>query len=158
MSTGAELAYQRVPGVASTKVGYTQGEKEDPTYQQVCSGSTGHVEAVAVDFNPKEVSYEQLVNLFWERLGGSALTLNQVGNDSGTQYRSGIYWMNEEQKEVAEKLKEEANRRFGKETVVEVMSGIDIPFWLAEGYHQRYLEKGGQSADKNATETIRCYG
>lgn len=157
-TAGAELAFQRVPGVVSSKVGYTQGEREDPTYQQVCSGSTGHAEAVAVDFDPKKVSYEQLVKLFWERLGGSALLLNQVGNDVGTQYRSGIYWMNEKQKEVAEKSKEEANKRFGKETVVELNSGIDVPFWLAEEYHQRYLEKGGQSAEKNATETIRCYG
>lgn len=158
LSTGAELAYQRVPGVVSTRVGYTQGEKEDPTYQQVCSGSTGHSEAVAVDFDPKKVSYEQLVNVFWERLGESALTLNQVGNDTGTQYRSGIYWMNERQKEVAENLKEDAHRRLGKETVVEVMSGVDIPFWLAEEYHQQYLEKGGQNAEKDATEPIRCYG
>lgn len=78
---GAELAYQRVPGVVSTKVGYTQGQMETPTYQQVCSGSTGHAEAVAVDYDPEKVSFEKLVDLFWERLGGSALTLNQVGND-----------------------------------------------------------------------------
>lgn len=78
---GAELAFQRVEGVESTKVGYTQGNTEKPTYQQVCSGSTGHVEAVAIDFDPAVVSYSQLVDLFWERLGDSALTLNQVGND-----------------------------------------------------------------------------
>lgn len=78
---GAELAYQRVPGVISTKVGYTQGKTEKPTYKQVCSGSTGHAEAVAVDFDPSVVSYKDLVDLFWERLGKSALTLNQVGND-----------------------------------------------------------------------------
>ena len=78
---GAELAYQRVPGVVSTKVGYTQGTKQNPTYREVCSGTTGHAEAVAVDFDPSVVSFEALVDLFWERLGKSALTLNQVGND-----------------------------------------------------------------------------
>lgn len=79
--TGAELAYQRVQGVVSTKVGYSQGTAVNPTYQQVCSGSTGHTEAVAVDFDPYVVSYQDLLGLFWERLGDSALTLNQVGND-----------------------------------------------------------------------------
>lgn len=68
-------------GVVSTKVGYTHGQTEQPTYQQVCSGNTGHAEAVAVDYDPSEVSFEQLVDLFWERLGESALKLNQVGND-----------------------------------------------------------------------------
>lgn len=76
-------------GVISTKVGYTQGTTERPTYRQVCSGTTGHAEAVAVDFDPSAVSYKELVDLFWERLGKSALTLNQVGNDvSSTELRS----------------------------------------------------------------------
>lgn len=81
LSAGAELAFQRIAGVVSTKVGYTHGQVEKPTYQQVCSGNTGHAEAVAVDYDPREVSFEQLVDLFWERLGNSALTENQVGND-----------------------------------------------------------------------------
>lgn len=84
---GAELAFQRVEGVVSTRVGYTQGSKKKPTYRQVCSGQTGHTEAVAVDFDPKKVSVETLVELFWRRLGKNAFTLNQVGNDVGTQYR-----------------------------------------------------------------------
>ena len=79
-TTGAELAYQRIEGVVSTKVGYSHGQTENPNYKQVCSGSTGHVEVVAVDFDPKVVSYEKLLDLFWERLGQNALTLNQVGN------------------------------------------------------------------------------
>lgn len=78
---GAELAFQRVVGVKSTKVGYTHGETVNPTYKQVCSGSTGHAEAVAVDYDPNTVSFQQLLDLFWERLGDSALTPNQVGND-----------------------------------------------------------------------------
>lgn len=79
--TGAELAFQRVVGVNSTKVGYTHGEMVNPTYKQVCSGTTGHAEAVAVDYDPNIISFQQLVDLFWERLGDSALTPNQVGND-----------------------------------------------------------------------------
>lgn len=155
---GAELAYQRVPGVVSTKVGYTQGQRENPTYREVCSGTTGHAEAVAVDYDPSAVSYEKLVDLFWERLGGSALTLNQVGNDVGTQYRSGVYFLDEDQKAIAEASAKAVSEKLGQAVVVEVVSGEEVPFYLAETYHQRYLEKGGQSAEKNATETIRCYG
>lgn len=155
---GAELAYQRVAGVISTKVGYAQGQVENPTYQQVCSGSTGHAEVVAVDFDSTQVPYGELLDLFWARLGNNALTKDQVGNDVGSQYRSGIYWTNESQREEALKSKQVANEKMGSETVVEVMSAVDAPFWLAETYHQRYLEKGGQSAEKNATEPIRCYG
>lgn len=153
---GAELAYQREPGVVSTFVGYTQGAKEDPTYEEVCSGGTGHAEAVHVVYDPKAVSYERLLELFWERLGASALTLNQVGNDVGTQYRSGIYPHTPEQRQAAEASKKEADARFGETTVVEIVDADK--FYLAEDYHQQYLEKGGQSADKGATETIRCYG
>lgn len=81
-----------------------------------------------------------------------------VNDQVGTQYRSGIYYMNDEQKKVAEESQKKAQDRLGRETVVEVVSGDNVPFYLAETYHQRYLEKGGQSAEKGATETIRCYG
>lgn len=84
LCTGAELAFQRVEGVISTCVGYTQGKLVNPTYQQVVSDTTGHAEAVAADYDPSKVSYEELVQLFWNRLGKSALTLNQVGNDVRT--------------------------------------------------------------------------
>lgn len=144
--------------MVSTKVGYTQGHVENPTYQQVCAGSTGHTEAVAVDFDPSKVSYAELIKLFWERLGGSALTPNQVGNDTGTQYRSGIYFVNDEQEQVAEESIRAKSGAFGKPVVVEMLSGADVPFYLAEAYHQQYLQKGGQSAEKGASETIRCYG
>lgn len=155
---GAELAYQRVEGVISTAVGYSQGETENPTYKQVCAGSTGHAEVVTVDFDASKVPYKQLVDIFWERLGKSALTLNQVGNDVGTQYRSGIYYMNEEHKEIAETCKEEVKIRFGREIVVEIVDGSEVPVYVAESYHQQYLEKGGQDASKGATDSIRCYG
>lgn len=90
---GAELEFQRVEGVVSTKVGYTQGEKKLPTYSEVCSGRTGHTEAVAVDFDPKKVSLETIMDLFWTRLGKNAFTLNQVGNDVGTQYRKFYFFL-----------------------------------------------------------------
>lgn len=85
---GAELAFQRVAGVVATRVGYTHGQTEKPTYEQVCSGRTGHAEAVAVDFDPARVSFEQLVEVFWERLGQSAMTPNQVGNDVSERERA----------------------------------------------------------------------
>lgn len=153
-----ELAYQRVKGVETTKVGYSHGQLENPTYKQVSSGTTGHVEVVAVDYDPTVVSYEELLDLFWERLGRSAMTPNRVGNDVGTQYRSGIYVQDDEQRRLAEASKKKANMRFGRNTVVEIVSGVDVPFYLAEKYHQRYLQKGGQSAEKGSSEPIRCYG
>eukprot|EP00183_Erythrolobus_madagascarensis_P001177 CAMPEP_0185848904 /NCGR_PEP_ID=MMETSP1354-20130828/3612_1 /TAXON_ID=708628 /ORGANISM="Erythrolobus madagascarensis, Strain CCMP3276" /LENGTH=178 /DNA_ID=CAMNT_0028549365 /DNA_START=337 /DNA_END=873 /DNA_ORIENTATION=+ len=153
---GVELAFQREPGVVSTAVGYTQGTVDTPTYREVCSGSTGHTEAVYITYDPSVVTYERLLELFWERLGRSALTLNQVGNDCGTQYRSGVYYHDESQQKEAEKSKQEAHQRFGRETVVELKGATT--FWMAEDYHQKYLEKGGQDASKGATETIRCYG
>lgn len=155
---GAELAFQRVVGVVSTKVGYSHGHVENPSYNQVCAGNTGHVEAVAVDFDPSIVSYSALVDLFWERLGLSALTLNQVGNDVGTQYRSGIYYQSEEQFAIAEASAKAAGEKLGKTVATEIVNGDDVPFYIAEAYHQQYLQKGGQSAEKGATETIRCYG
>lgn len=85
------------------------------------------------------------------------LTLSSVPQ-VGTQYRSGIYFLNDEQEKIARVSIEKAKERFGKEVVVEVLSGEGVPFYLAESYHQQYLEKGGQSAEKGATETIRCYG
>lgn len=106
---------------------------------------------MAVDFDPKVVSYEKLLDLFWERLGQNALTLNQVGNDVGTQYRSGIYYMNDEHKTLAEESKKAASEKFGKEVVLEIENAIDVPFYLAEAYHQRYLEKGGQDASDRFT-------
>ncbi|CAN8062738.1 unnamed protein product [Agarophyton chilense] len=155
---GAELAFQRVKGVVSTKVGYTQGKEVKPSYEQVCSGTTGHVEAVAVDYDESVVRYEDLVKLFWKRLGKSALTADQVGNDVGSQYRSGMYYLDETQRKFAEESCKEASERFGQAVVVEVRDSENVPFYVAENYHQRYLEKGGQSAEKGASETIRCYG
>lgn len=152
---GAELAFQREKGVIATKVGYTQGEKEEPTYQEVCSGSTGHTECVQIKFDPAETSFTRLCELFWERLGDSRYLLNQVGNDRGTQYRHGIYWHSEEQRAVAEESLQ-AQALLGPQIFTEVKAAEQ--FWDAEDYHMQYLQKGGQDARKQATDTIRCYG
>lgn len=158
---GVELAFQRVPGVVKTNVGYAQGELQAPTYDDICTGKTGHTEAVRVVFDPKEVTFEELLSILWERVGKNATTLNQAGNDRGTQYRSGIYSHSEEQQRLAEKSALELQMKLGEAVVTEVKAAE--PFWLAEEYHQQYLEKGGrggnaQSAAKGCTDTIRCYG
>lgn len=149
---GGELAFMREVGVVSTKVGYTQGQVDNPTYKQVCSGTTGHTEGIQVVYNPELVSFERLVNLAMERLGESMYKLNQVGNDCGTQYRHGIYYHDDEQKEVATIIL----KGFGDKCVTECKPAEK--FWDGEEYHQQYLLKGGQSAKKNEEVTIRCYG
>jgi len=154
---GLELAYQREPGVVGTAVGYTQGSTEEPTYEAVCSGTTGHTEAVEVLFDPSEVSFTRLCELLVERLGDNVYLLNQVGNDRGTQYRHGIYPTSPEQRAsataVLAAVKENASLGPVRTEVVD-----EATFWPAEDYHMQYLQKGGQSAKKQAQETIRCYG
>jgi len=149
---GGELEYMRVPGVVGTKVGYTQGHKLDPTYEEVCSGTTGHTEAILVTFDPLVVSYEDLVMKAMDRLGSDKYLLNQVGNDRGTQYRSGVYFHDDMQKEVAERIM----ASFGETCKTECLPAGK--WYDAEAYHQQYLLKGGQSARKNDERTIRCYG
>ncbi|DBA78416.1 hypothetical protein WJX79_010510 [Trebouxia sp. C0005] len=165
---GVELAFQRVPGVTKTSVGYTAGHDKAPTYNSVCSGQTGHTEAVQVYYDPKETDYTKLLDCFFQHVDPT--TLNQQGGDRGTQYRSGIYYHNEEQKHAAEKAIAEVNKKLksnvfrrvmGSEVVSELEPASD--YYTAEEYHQQYLEKGGrfsspQSAAKGATERIRCYG
>lgn len=165
---GLELAYQREAGVTNTSVGYTQGKDPAPTYEKVCSGSTGHAEAVQVYYDPKETTYERLLDLFFERVDPT--TANRQGNDVGTQYRSGIYYHDQEQKAAAEKAIAEVNaklasnvfrRVLGSKVVSELLPAGD--YYLAEEYHQQYLSKGGrlgrgQSAAKGCKDPIRCYG
>ena len=165
---GLELAYQREPGVTATSVGYTQGKDPAPTYEKVCNGSTGHAEAVQVYYDPKETSYERLLTLFFERVDPT--TANRQGNDVGTQYRSGIYYHDDEQKKLAEKAIADVNaklasnvfrRVLGTKVESELLPATD--YFLAEDYHQQYLSKGGrfgtgQSAAKGCKDQIRCYG
>jgi len=153
-TAGVELAFARHPGVTATKVGYTGGHVERPVYETI--GSSGHAEAVAVDFDPAVTTYADLVDLFFDRLGGSALTRNKAGADEGPQYRSALYVVGAAQRAAAVAGVEAAASRLGGAVVTEV---VDAPaFWLAEEVHQQYLAKRGQSAAKGATETIRCYG
>jgi peptide-methionine (S)-S-oxide reductase len=133
-------------------VGYTQGTKENPTYEEVCAGLSGHAEAVLVIYDATEVSYERLVHLAMDRLGENKYLLNQVGNDRGIQYRHGIYFHNNAQKKVAEKIV----ASYGDDCVTEVLPAK--AFYDAEAYHMQYLLKAGQSARKGDTSTIRCYG
>ncbi|CAM9626462.1 unnamed protein product [Ectocarpus sp. 13 AM-2016] len=156
---GLELAFQRVPGVVATSVGYTQGAVEKPTYGEVCSGSTGHTEAVQVYYNPSEVSFEELCGVFFGRINPTQV--NGQGGDRGTQYRTGIYPHTKEQSDVALKVVDGLRGNY-KQPIATEIEGAKV-YWPAELYHQQYLAKGGrngmaQSAEKGATETIRCYG
>jgi methionine-S-sulfoxide reductase len=151
---GVELAFQRVPGVMHTMVGYTGGSKEHPAYKEVCSGSTGHTEAVKMIFNPAAVSYKELLTVLFDRMDPT--TLNRQGNDVGTQYRSGIYYHSEEQKSTAEEFVKDVTPRYNGRIVVEIKEATK--FWPAEDYHQHYLEKGSQKAAKGCLDPIKCYG
>merc|ERR1719460_3563768 len=151
---GSELHFQRIPGVVATCVGYTQGRVVKPTYENVCSGSTGHTEGLQLLFDPKVVSYEALCRKLLGTVDPTAL--NRVGNDRGTQYRHGIYPHSDAQAEVASRCIVEEQGKHARPVVTEVKRAA--VFYPAEGYHQRYLQKGGQSAEKNAPEKVRCYG
>ena len=156
---GLELAYQRVPGVMHTAVGYTQGQEQFPTYSQVGAGATGHTEAVIVYYDPAEVTYDQLLDVFFGRVDPT--TVNGQGNDYGRQYRTGVYFHSANHEAIASERFKEEQLLYSKPIATELRTAM--PFWPAEKYHQQYLEKGGrngvpQSAEKGATETIRCYG
>lgn len=154
---GTELHFQRIPGVFATCVGYTQGFVEKPTYEQVCSGTTGHTEGIQLVFDPSECSYERLLNQLFDTIDPTLK--NRVGNDSGTQYRHGVYPHTREQQAVADSFFKTLQAKYEArgETIVTELKPATI-FWPAENYHQRHLEKGGQSAEKNCEEKVRCYG
>jgi peptide-methionine (S)-S-oxide reductase len=140
---GVEEAFRRVPGVLSTSVGYTGGTLPDPTYQAVCSDRTGHAEAVQVEYDPAQVSFDELLNVFWQT--HDPTTLNRQGPDIGSQYRSAIFYHSPEQKAAAEASKAalEASGRFRRSIVTQIVP--EAPFYRAEEYHQQYLAKRGQS-------------
>jgi peptide-methionine (S)-S-oxide reductase len=129
-----EAIYQMLPGVKKVSSGYAGGTKENPTYKEVCSGNTGHAEVIQVEFDPKVVSYEKILETFWE--AHDPTTLNRQGNDSGTQYRSIILYSTEAQKKAAEKSKAEAQKNFAQPIVTEIVP-LKL-FYKAEGYHQDY--------------------
>src|ERR1700751_1644649 len=138
---GVEAEFRRLAGVQSTQVGYAGGSMPKPTYQDICSDETGHAEVVEVTFDPAVISYEDLINVFWEN--HDPTTLNRQGPDVGTQYRSVVFYHNEEQKRVAEKTKQERSKqeKYRRPIVPEIFAAQ--PFWKAEEYHQQYLEKRG---------------
>ncbi len=141
---GVEAAFRQIEGVTATEVGYTGGTTEEPTYQQVCSDTTGHAEAVRVEFDPERVSYERLLDVFWEN--HDPTTLNRQGPDVGTQYRSVIFYHSPEQRDAAEasKLRLQEEGRFRRPIVTEIVPATT--FNRAEEYHQQYLEKRGLSS------------
>lgn len=138
---GVEVTFRNTPGVKDAVVGYLGGSLANPTYKDVCTGRTGHAEVVQVIYDPAEVTYDNLLDVFWEN--HNPTTLNRQGPDVGTQYRSAIFYHTPEQKRFAEesKAKLEASGRFRKPIVTEITPAST--FYLAEDYHQRYLEKRG---------------
>jgi peptide-methionine (S)-S-oxide reductase len=138
---GVEATFRQIPGVTATRVGYTGGELKNPTYKDVCTDRTGHAEAVEVDYDPAKVSYEKILNVFWEN--HDPTQLNRQGPDFGTQYRSGIFYHSPEQEQEARdsKAKLEASRKFSRPIVTQIVPATT--FYEAEDYHQQYLEKQG---------------
>ena len=136
---GVEADFRAIDGVTATAVGYSGGTTENPTYQQVCSGRTGHAETVEVDYDPEKVSYERLLDVFWE--SHDPTTVNRQGPDVGTQYRSAIFVDAPEQEAAATASRERAQARFERPIVTEITPAST--FWKAEEYHQQYLEKRG---------------
>jgi peptide-methionine (S)-S-oxide reductase len=140
---GVESAFRQQPGVIATAVGYTGGETRNPSYRDVCSGGTGHAEAALVEYDPEKVSYEQLLQLFWEN--HDPTQLNRQGPDHGNQYRSAIFFHDATQ-EAAARASKEALARSGthrRPIVTEIVPAGD--FWMAEDYHQQYFEKRGHA-------------
>ena len=138
---GVEAAFRQIKGVISTQVGYTGGQMENPTYEDVCSDETCHVEAVEVTYDSKKIPYETLLEVFWNN--HNPTQGNRQGPDVGSQYRSAIFYHNERQKELAEKSLKEQQKKYQKPITTEIKPVI--AFYRAEEYHQQYLEKGGLS-------------
>jgi peptide-methionine (S)-S-oxide reductase len=140
---GAERLFWQTPGVWTTAVGYAGGTTPNPSYEEVCSGRTGHTEAVLVDFDPEQVSFEQLLKVFWE--GHDPTQGMRQGNDVGTQYRSAIYYADDAQRAAAEASRDayqEQLRAAGHgEITTEIAPAASHEFFYAEPYHQQYLEK-----------------
>ena len=148
---GAEKTFWNVPGVYSTAVGYAGGHAPNPSYQQVCTGLTGHAEAVLVVFDPKRIAYDELLRVFWE--SHDPTQGMRQGNDVGTQYRSGIYVFDDEQRESAEdsqRLYQQALTNAHRGTISTEIREAP-PFFYAEDYHQQYLAKnpGGYCPDRS---------
>lgn len=136
---GVEAEFRQTPGVTATEVGYTGGTTENPSYKEVCTDSTGHAEAVRVEFDPEKISYEDLLKVFWGT--HDPTQLNRQGPDVGSQYRSAIFVHNDEQEAAARASKEARQTGASRPIVTEITPASE--FYPAEEYHQRYLEKRG---------------
>jgi peptide-methionine (S)-S-oxide reductase len=138
---GVEAAFRLIKGVKSTAVGYAGGWKDNPTYHDVCTDGTGHAEVVQVEYDPSEVAYEDLLEVFWSN--HNPTTLNRQGPDVGTQYRSVIFFHGPEQERAARESKEALDKsgRFSRPIVTQIEPAQT--FYRAEEYHQQYLEKRG---------------
>ena len=136
-----EEIFRKTSGVKSTQVGYSDGVTKNPTYEDVCTDTTGHAEAVEVDYDPQEVSYEELLKIFWNN--HNPTTLNRQGPDVGKQYRSAVFFHTPEQKKTAIEMKEKLNpiarEKFQSDIVTEIKPASD--FYRAEEYHQQYFSK-----------------
>jgi peptide-methionine (S)-S-oxide reductase len=141
---GVEATFRQITGVTSTRVGYIGGELKNPTYKDVCTDRTGHAEAVEVEYDPAKVSYEQLLNVFWEN--HDPTQLNRQGPDFGTQYRSAIFFHSPEQEQQARdsKTRIEKSAQYSRPIVTQIVPATT--FYEAEDYHQQYLEKRGQAS------------
>jgi len=139
---GVEDAFRRVKGVVSTRVGYTGGHFENPSYEDVCTGLTGHAEAIEILFDPSMVSYDELLDVFWSI--HNPTTLNRQGPDTGSQYRSAIFYHSQEQEKAAVLSKEKLQNsgRYINDIVTEIINASY--FYPAEDYHQQYFEKTGR--------------
>ena len=134
---GPEIKFSKLEGVIKTEVGYCGGESKETTYKEVCTGNTNHAEVVKLDFDPKVISYEKILDFFFEI--HDSTTLNSQGPDFGTQYRSEIFYLSDKQKEIAENIIEKVNSNLSGKVVTK--SSLLKNYCPAEEYHQRYLEK-----------------
>ena len=132
-----EIKFSKIDGVIKTEVGYCGGNTKETTYKEVCTGSTNHAEVVKLDFDPKIISYEKILEYFFEI--HDPTTLNSQGPDFGTQYRSEIFYLNEKQKLIAEKIIKDKNIKLSEKIVTKIT--LVNNYCVAEEYHQRYLEK-----------------
>ena len=134
---------RKTKGVKSTQAGYIGGKLTNPTYEEVCTDTTGHAEAVQVEYDPNEISYDELLKVFWSN--HDPTSLNRQGPDIGNQYRSAIFFHDEEQKKIAQKSKDELEKsgKFQKRIVTEIVPAPE--FYKAEEYHQKYFQKHGLS-------------
>lgn len=153
---GAERRFWNLVGVISTRVGYMGGASVSPSYEEVCTGKTGHAEMVEVNFNPTVISYQRLCEEFW--VMHDPTSLNQQGGDIGTQYRSSIFYTNAEQGSIARSTRDSYQAALSAEGIGEIVSEIlpadGVTFYPAEEYHQRYLEKNPNGYDCHSSTGV----